>query len=350
MKAVTVASVGMLTLSACGGNGDGAGGDQAENEYQACMVTDSGDVDDRSFNEAAWDGFLQSSYGNSSIHVDYLVSETHDDFLPNLEQSIANDCDIIFGIGGLIVEDLAEFAAEHPEQDFAIVDGNIDLDNVYSIEFDPSESSFLTGYAAAATSETGTVATWGGMPIGPVTIFMDGYVQGVEYYNEVKNESVDVLGWDPDAQEGTFIDSFEDVESGREVTENFVEEGADVVHSVAGTAGMGTIEVAKETGDVKVVWVDRDGCIALEDACDRILTSSVKNISAAVTKAIDRSYAGGGTDGSYLGDLSNEGVAMSEFHTFDTQVPDDLTIELDKIQSQIITGSLTIDSPARPEQ
>ncbi|MFC4334694.1 BMP family lipoprotein [Salininema proteolyticum] len=342
-----IAAVAVLGLAACGsGDEDRA---SAGADFDACMVTDSGEVDDRSFNEAAWNGFQQAAYGNSQIEVDYAASESEEDFRPNLEQLVNDDCELIVGVGALMAEDLEAVAEANPETRFALVDGRVDLPNVYSIEFDPAQSSFLTGYAAAEMSESDKVGTWGGMDIPPVTVFMDGFVRGVEHYNEAKGESVEVVGWDPDSREGNFIDSFEDADAGRELSEDYIAEDVDIIHSVGGTAGIGAVEAAEEAGDVRVVWVDRDGCDAMPDSCAQILTSSVKNIAGAVEKAIDDAFAGGATDGSYLGDLSNSGVGMSEFHTYQSDVPNKLLSELDELRAELIQGDIELDSPSSPE-
>ena len=97
-------------------------------------------------------------------------------------------------------------------------------------------------------TETGIVATYGGINIPPVTIFMDGFVLGVEKYNEVHGTYVQTLGWDIAAQDGLFAGNFESTDDGRTLGESLLDEGADIIMPVAGPVGAGTLAVLEERG------------------------------------------------------------------------------------------------------
>ena len=104
-----------------------------------------------------------------------------------------------------------------------------------------NEATFLTGYLAAGMTQTGVVATYGGIQIPLVEVFMDGFVLGVEEYNAVHGADVQVLGWDPYARNGLFVGNFESTDDGRTMGESLMDEGADIIMPVAGPVGAGTL-------------------------------------------------------------------------------------------------------------
>src|SRR5207245_5913322 len=168
-------------------------------------------------------------------------------------------------------------------QKFAIVDAKIDQPNVFSMQFDTAQAAFLAGYLAAGISKSGVVGAYGGLKIPPVTIFMDGFADGVAYYNKQKNKTVKVLGWDKAAQNGSFAQSFTDQNAGKRLSDQFVAQGADVILPVAGGTGLGTAAGAQQSGGkYSVIWVDQDGCNSASQYCSVFLSTVVKNISDAV--------------------------------------------------------------------
>ncbi|WP_280221600.1 BMP family lipoprotein [Nocardia neocaledoniensis] len=317
-------------------------------EFETCMVTDAGGVDDKSFNESGWNGVKAAVDANPGIYGSYRQSNSSADYEPNLRASADDDCDLVIGVGGLMAEAVAQVAAEYPDTRFAIVDAHVDLDNVYSMEFNAAQSSYLGGYLAAGTSETGKVATWGGMQIPAVTIFMDGFAAGVAKYNQVHGTSVVVLGWDVAAQRGSFTGNFDDTSAGRSLTENFIAQGADVIHPVAGPVGMGGASAVQDSPGVSMIWVDSDGFEAVPEYQHIMLSSSMKDISSAVRSAIDNAFTEGPTDGRYIGTLGNDGVGLAPFHDFEQRVPASVKQELEVLRRDIVDGKIVVTSPAAP--
>lgn len=344
-----VAATGLITLTACGEAPDEGSGDDTEASFHACMVTDSGGVDDKSFNESSWNGMEDAAEENSDIEVTYKESGNESDYDPNLQASVDDDCDFIVGVGGLMTENVDAIATDTPDTPFAIVDGFSEVENVHSVQFDTAQASFLAGYLAAAQTETGTIATWGGAKIPPVTIFMDGFAQGAAYHNEAKGTDVEVLGWDPDAQDGSFTNDFDDTSGGKSLTETFMSQGADIVLPVAGPAGTGAVTAASENEGTAVVWVDVDGCESLPDDCPVILSSAEKGLAGSVKDAVLAAYDGE-VGGSYIGTLENGGVSLAPFHEFEDAVSEETRTELEEIQQLIIDGdeSLGLNSPSSP--
>ncbi|MEA3440475.1 MAG: BMP family ABC transporter substrate-binding protein, partial [Chloroflexota bacterium] len=193
---------GML-LAACGTT------TPEEEAFKACQVTDAGGIDDKSFNATAWKG-VQDAEKELGIEAKYLESQQQTDYEKNINAFIEEGCDIIITVGFLLGDATAASAEANPDQKFSIVDYAYDpgYDNVLGQVFNTDEAAFMAGYLAAGVSKTGKVGTFGGIQIPTVTVFMDGFSMGVDYYNQQKGTSVEVLGWDPASQTGLFTGNF----------------------------------------------------------------------------------------------------------------------------------------------
>lgn len=356
MRIVSVFAAGGLVLAAaaCGEAPEkNNGGSSAADKYTACMVTDTGGIDDRSFNASAWKGIQDAAKENSNIDPKYVASSAEADYVPNLEGFTKQDCDFILAVGGLMGDATKQVAAANPNKQFGIVDAKVEPTNVYPMQFDTAQAAFLAGYLAAGYSKTGKVGTYGGMKIPPVTIFMDGFVDGVAHYNKVKGTNVQVLGWDKEAQNGSFTNDFVKQDEGRKVSDTLVAQGADVIMPVAGGAGLGTAAAALAAGGkYSVIWVDVDGCESAAQYCSVFLTTVVKNIAGAVKEAVLTGAEGGtlSSDPGYLGTLANDGVSIAPYHEFDSKIPAELKAEVEQLKADIIAGKIKVTSPAQPNQ
>jgi basic membrane protein A len=312
-----------------------------------CQVTDTGGVDDRSFNASAWKGVLdaEAAFG---IEPKVLESQTEADYATNLASLVEEGCDLIFTIGFLLGDATAVAAEANPDVPFSIVDFAYDpeITNVRAHVYATAEAAFLAGYAAAALTETGVLGTYGGIDVGPaVTDFMDGYVWGARYYNEQNGTDVQVLGWDPDTKEGVFVGNFESVEDGRTTGQSLADEGADIIMPVAGPVGQGTAAVAQEQGNLLVVGVDSDWFISNPQYSDVILTSVLKKIDASVFQTIEAFLTGEFAGGTTVNTLDNDGVGLAPFHDFESDVSAELVAELEEIAVGIVDGSIDIEVP-----
>ena len=360
-------SVAVLALAGCAeapGTGDAAepgaeasGSAPAEGgDFKACMVSDSGGFDDKSFNQTSYKG-LTDAKEELGIETNEVESATAADFAKNIQSMVDADCNIVVTVGFLLSDDTLAAAKKNPDVKFAIVDNNDPetypaVTNLKPLVFNTAQSSFMAGYLAAGMSQTGKVGTFGGLKIPTVTIFMDGFAQGVDYYNEQKDKSVQVLGWDAAKQDGQFIQSdkpFEDVKGGGRSAQGLISQGADIVFPVAGPAGEGALQAAKASGGkVSAIWVDTDGCISAEAYCPQIMTSVYKGMDVAVKDAITAARDGSFSNEPYVGTLENEGTGLAPFNEFESKVPDELKGELDKIKADIIAGTITIESKSQP--
>ena len=266
-----------------------------------------------------------------------LFRSTDADYAPNLQSFVDKGCNVIVTVGFLLADATKAAAEANPGVQFAIVDSNTSAPNVQGLTFATDQPSFLAGYMAAATTQTGIVGTFGGINIPPVAIFMQGFAKGVEYYNAQKGASVKVLGWDMAKQDGTFAGNFNNLDDGKNIAKSQADEGADIIFPVAGPVGLGASAYAMESGGkVKIIGVDVDMSQSNPEQAEVYVASVLKKIDAAVLQAVKDALAGqgGGTD--YLGTLSNGGVGVAITST----ITPELQTELDTITAGIIDGSI----------
>jgi basic membrane protein A len=309
--------------------------------FKACQVTDTGGIDDKSFNATAWKG-VQDAIDQLGVEGKYLESQQQTDYEKNINAFIEEGCDIIITVGFLLGDATQAAAEANPDQEFSIVDFAYDpvLPNVLGQVFNTQEAAFLAGYAAAAVSKTGKVGTFGGIQIPPVTVFMDGYALGVDYYNQQKGTSVQVLGWDPAAQTGLFTGNFESTDDGRSMGQSLMDEGADIIMPVAGPVGLGTAAAAQERGGVYIIGVDTDWYVTAPEYAPILLTSVLKNMDVTTFDAIQAAMEGTFQGGVTVGTLENGGVGLAEFHDLASMVTPELQAELDAVAEGIKSGEI----------
>ncbi|MFV0407388.1 MAG: BMP family ABC transporter substrate-binding protein [Propioniciclava sp.] len=317
-------------------------------DFLACMVSDEGGFDDKSFNETSYKGLMDAK-DQLGVATKELQSATTADYAKNVQAMVDSECNIIVTVGFALGDATDASAKANPDIDYAIVDFAYEqpAENVKGLTFNTAEPAFLAGYLAAAMTKTGTVGTYGGAPYPTVTIFMDGYAQGVAYHNEAKGTDVKVVGWDRESKDGAFIPgaNFSDVAGAKQLAQNLVSQGADVILPVAGPASEGGLQVAQESdGKVVSMWVDSDGYLAKPDFGSVIPTSVGKAMDVAVFEAIKASVEDNFTNEAYLGTLENEGVYLAPFHDFDATISAETKSEIEKLQADIIAGTVTVES------
>jgi basic membrane protein A len=363
-RIAAVAAIAALALTACGdreddgdGNGSGDASDSASTsesasetptedaqqfpDFKACMVSDSGGFDDKSFNQTSHDG-LEAAAEAYGVQTAEAESSDPSQFADNIQSLVDEGCNQITTVGFLLGDATEAAAKKAKNVDFAIVDFAYEKPpaNLKGLTFNTAEPSFLAGYLAAAKSESGVVGTFGGLNIPTVTIFMTGFVQGVDYYNEETGSDVTVLGWDLEKQDGSFTNDFEDKTAGQSLAEEMIGQGADVIFPVAGPAGLGGLQAAQDN-DVWGIWVDTDGCVSASEYCDSLLTSVVKGMDVAVQQAILDSASGTFSNELYSGTLENGGVSLAPYGP-NAEVDDELSAKIDELKQMIIDGEITV--------
>jgi basic membrane protein A len=333
-------------------NGTGAG---APAKFTGCMVTDTGGINDKSFNQSSWQGMQAAAAENPNITVKYLPSTTTSDYAKNISTFEGQKCGIIVTVGFLMGPATQSAALASPKQKFAIVDCSYAsfclsskphppiAHNISQLVYNTAQDAFLSGYLAAGMTKTGKVATFGGMKFGTVTIYMDGFWDGVQYYNKKHGTHVQVLGWSEPSQNGTFAGSFTNITAGQTITNTFITHGADIIFPVAGAVGLGAakaVQTADTAGkNVAMFWVDTDGCVSAATYCKYFITSVEKGISTSVKAAVLLA-AKGATGGSYIGTLENGGAVLAPYHDWASKVPASLQSELATVKQGIISGTI----------
>jgi basic membrane protein A and related proteins len=326
----------------------------AATKTKACLALDTGGVDDKSFNAASWAGAKAAAKANKNVTVSYLPAASGADFAPNIKKFVDQKCNVIIGVGFAIGGAIITSAKANPKIKYAIVDDsglepNADytaftaIPNVKGLTFKTQESSFLAGYAAAAYSKTGVVATYGGAPYPTVTAFMDGFAQGVFYFNQIKKKGVRVLGWNRDTKNGEFVGDFANTSKALQISKNFEQAGADVILPVAGGLGGSTAQNSMDSGKSVTIWVDTDGFVSANKYRSVLLTSVMKGLGESIQAVIGEVNEGKYTTKAYVGTLANKGTRLAPFHDLDGQVPSTLAKELAAIQKKIIAGSIKVD-------
>lgn len=336
-RLLATVAAGALVLAACGSDSEEAA------DFRACLVTDEGGVDDASFNETAYNGLVQAR-DDLGVDIAYLESTSETDYEPNIQAFIDQDCDVIVTVGFLLGEVTEQMAIANPDQLFAIVDYAYDADyaNLRELVFATEEAAFLAGYVAASVTETGVVGTYGGINIPPVTVFMDGFLAGARYYNAENGTNVQVLGWD--GSDGLFTGNFNSLDDGRNVTDDLLQAGADIILPVAGPVGRGSLTAIEDFGSGLVIWVDTDGTLTVPNQASLLLTSIMKNMDVAVFDTVQMAVDGNFQGGLYVGTLANNGVGIAPFYDNEGLVSSQVNDRLSELADAIIAGELSVSS------
>jgi basic membrane protein A len=311
-----------------------------------CLVTDLAGVDDRSFNAAAWQGVLDAvDAGTAAADPILLESDDEADYQPNIDQCLSQGAQHIVTVGFQLGDATATNAEANPDINWTIVDFSYDpdIDNVRELVYQTDEAAFAAGYLAAGVTQSGVIGTYGGLNIPTVSIFMDGMTRGVEYYNEQNGADVQVLGWDVDAQDGTFTGTFDPADpTVRATCESLLDEGADILLPVGGAINLPCGTAIQDRGiDAALIGVDQDAFNAAPaEYQDLWLTTIEKGIAVQVTRSIADHAAGSWSAGGQVGNLSNEAVGLSPYHSWEDRVPAELDAEVQQILADIAAGTI----------
>ena len=317
-----------------------------------CEVTSNPPLNDRAFNQAVYDGLTDAST-KWGILVRDEVSETRPQWLRNVSDLIRQRCGLIVTIGTIVENDTIAQAKANPRQRFASTDA-ADVpgtSNLLSIRFRPDQAAFLAGYLAAGLTKTGRVGTFGGLEIGTVTPFMDGFWAGVQHYNQVHGTHVRVIGWNPKTRKGLFVsgnptdfEAFARAGLARDLTAGLVQSGADIVFPVDGPGGeIGSCDAAQRTNGFLLIGVDTDQHYATPDCESRWVTSVMKIYRRMVFLAMGQIFHRSFKGGTLWGTLQNGGVGLAPFYGLTRRIPRRLERELEQVKKDVVSRSVTVD-------
>ncbi|WP_224785749.1 BMP family lipoprotein [Microbacterium caowuchunii] len=340
-------------LAGCGSapeSSSTSGGDASD--YLPCMVSDAGGFDDKSFNQLGYEGLTKAA-DELGVEPKTVESAAETDYAANLQSLVDQGCNTIVTVGFLLAPAAAEAAAANPDVEFVSIDDTVDLDfdgttdepNIKPIIFDTAQAAFLAGYLSAGVTETGVVGTFGGMNIPTVTIFMDGFAQGVDYYNEQNGTDVKVVGWDRATEDGSFTGGFEANDTARQIAQGLIDQNVDVLLPVGGPIYQSAAAAIEDSGKtIALLGVDADVFETDPSVSSLLLTSILKQIDVGVYDAIMAAGGGEFDVTPFIGTLDNGGVGLAPLHDWEANVPADLMTQVEELQQAIIDGDLTVES------
>ena len=319
-----------------------------------CEIASTHSLQDRAFNQAVYYG-LTAAATKWGIGVKNRVAGSRQEWLQGMNDLIHQQCGLIVTIGTAWGSETVATAKANPQVRFALVDA-ADVrgtSNLLSIQFKAQEAAFLAGYLAAATTKTGTVGTFGAIPIPTVTRYMDGFAAGVLYYNRVHGTHVQLVGYQPKMRTGTFVNddqgffqAFSDTGAAIALTKELMQNGADVVFPVDGPAGETGSCKAAGGKDVLLIGVDTDQHYATPDCAGQWLTSALKiyrqMVYVAMEQVIHHRFDGGQLNGT----LANSGVGLAKFYTLRSRIPRSVRAEIPRITKGIENGTIPVDPRA----
>ncbi len=331
---------------------DGADGDgDGEAAFNVGMVYALGGLGDESFNDAAQRGIIEAA---EDFDVSFDESQPADagefsQFQRRYAESADPDYDLVSCIGFAQLDALTETAPDFPDQNFLLVDDQLDEPNVASYEFREAEGSFLVGALAALLSQESfsagggetdpdesLVGFVGGVEAPLIQTFEAGYRAGVAHVGG----GIEVTS--------SYVGDFADPAGGQEAALSMYESGADVVYHAAGGTGVGVFQAAQEE-ERFAIGVDSDQSLTEPDFADVIVASMVKRVDSAVYEATENVVNDDFQGGSQveLG-LEDEGVSCVYGDAIGGEVPDGIVGEVDTIRDEIIAGD--IDVPTDPDE
>jgi WD40 repeat protein/basic membrane lipoprotein Med (substrate-binding protein (PBP1-ABC) superfamily) len=260
-----------------------------------------------------------------------------------IQQFLASDCDLIVTIFYQTADAVVAAANANPSRKFLGLDfaPNSPIRNVWGQVYATHQPAFLAGYVAAAATRSGRVGTFGGVDFYSVEDYMDGFARGVSHYNEKNGTSLQVLGWDVQKREGLFTGTFTDRDAGKAMTQQLMDDGADIILPVAGpTIGPAAMETVHKHGDAYVIGVDHDWTIAFPQYSDIILTTVEKRMDVSVMRTVEAIVNGKFTGGTHTGTLETGEVEIAPFHELDPLISAKVKADLAQIRADIIAGRI----------
>lgn len=339
-------------LSACGTSDkeEGTtGSNKKDNKFTVAMVTDVGGIDDKSFNQSAWEGMQKFGKDNGlekgTNGYDYLQSKSAADYTTNLNTAVRSKFDLIYGIGYNLQPNIEKIAGQRPNSNFAIIDSVVEgKKNVASITFKENEGSFLVGVVAGLTTKSNKVGFVGGTDSDLINKFAAGFQAGVKAVNPKADVKIEFAG------------AFDKADKGQSMASAMYQSGVDVIYHAAGGTGNGVFTEAKNlkqkdpNKEVWVIGVDRDqaeeGKVTVNGKDYNVtLTSMVKRVDLAVEdlskKAKDGNFPGGET---IEYGLKENGVGIAPTQD---NVSEDILKAVDDWKQKIINGDVEV--PVKPE-
>lgn len=327
---VMLAGCGSKPKEETNAGGDNSGtSTEAKSDVQIGMVTDVGGVNDKSFNQSAWEA-LQATETETGAKVKYLQSKSDEEYIPNLNEFVKGGYDLTWGIGFQLADAIKTVAEQNPDSKLAIIDSVVDVPNVKSVTFAEEEGSFLVGVVAGLSTKTNKVGFVGGMDSPLIKKFEVGFREGVKAVNP-KAEFI-----------SNYTGAFDKPDLGKAAAATLYNKGVDIIFHASGATGNGVFNEAiarkKQGQEVWVIGVDKDQSLEFGD--EITLTSMIKKVDEAVKRVnkevVDGTFAGGSENLT----LKENGVGIAD--TSSKNVSPEVLAKVDEYKEKIISGEIKV--------
>jgi basic membrane protein A len=336
--ALTIAATGFLTSAALVAAQD-------EEPLKIGLVTDVGQLEDKSFNEFTYAGMLDAAEALGA-ETDVIITEEVADYKDNMQAFVNEGYDIIVTPGSLIGTATYEMALENPDVYFVGIDQDTSTEetpNFQGVVFREDEAGYLAGIVAATITESDVIGAVGGTMLPAVVRYIDGYINGARSVNP----DVEVLSQEASPQPEI---GFNTPDLGGEIASQMIDLGADVIFQVAGGTGVGVLEATCQAGSYGI-GVDVDQTLSLPpQAAECVVTSAEKKLQDTTSSVIQSIADGTFEGGVKTYDVSSDPPAIA-LSTFQETYADLLTPELQAALDAAIAGFIdgSIDPGATPE-
>lgn len=318
----------------------------AATKLKVGLVTDTGGVNDKSFNQSAWAG-VEKAAKEFGWEAKFIESKQPTDYDKNIDQFATEKYDVVVTVGFLMGDSTAIKAKQYPNLKFAIIDNAYfptkdskacddkakdcyddgGLKNVTSLMFQEDEVGFLAGVLAAGMSKSGTICSVSGMEIPPVQRFVIGYQNGAKWM-KASTKALNV-----------YIPSFIDPAKGKETGMSMIAQGCDVVFGVGGNTGNGGLLAAKEK-NLMAIGVDVDQYLTYPEVKDALISSAAKNVDVAVYEYLKAVNGKTSKAGMVTATLKNGGVGLAAYHDWDSKISADVKAKVKEATDAIKAGTL----------
>ena len=313
--------------------------DEGGKKIRIALVTGTGLLNDKGFNQQAYEGMLLAGSKNDLLQCEVRESATNEQLAANIDYFVKSGVDVIIALGFDAAEPAIKAAKDNPAIKFLLFDYSFPYlpRNMATFVFQVDEASFPCGFLAAywatvrnpAKPAVGYVA---GPDIPTIKQFTTSFISGVSYYNLHYGKSVTVSGVNSQ--------SFSDAQEGSRLAENLINNGADVIFACAGETGNGALSKAKSANKT-AIGVDTDQYLSYPQVSNILLTSCIKRLDKAVYSEIisltEGTFHGGQTK---VYNLNNNGVDIAPYHDFEQLIPADIKQAVVKIKQEIMLGTI----------
>jgi basic membrane lipoprotein Med (substrate-binding protein (PBP1-ABC) superfamily) len=307
-------------------------GVEAPADFTVRLVTDIGKVDDRTFNQYAYEGMVaaEECFG---FETSFIETASEADYAKNIATTLEGGPEVVITTGFLLATDTLAAANANPNTNFIGIDQFQPTfpANYVGVLFNEHEGGYLAGVLAASLSETGVIGVVGGREdVPPVVKLVNGYEAGAKSVNP----DITVLK--------IYNESFNDPAKGASDASGFIGEGADVIFGAGGKTGSAGV-VEATTNGLWGIGVDQDEYFSTYNegaapGADKLASSAVKRVDLAVFTQILAAIQGEFAGGIFTLTAENGGITYAPFH--DADIPDDVATTLEETRKGLADGSI----------